>query len=113
MALASWALLTLDEVKEWLEVEDYSSDVLLERLIEATSLAVEALCGRKLASRTYTDELYCGTGTRWLTLREFPVTSVTSIEFLQSVSASGSTWDDQDRTSSRQAVLAGYHFPAW
>lgn len=82
MALEAWALLTLEEAREAVSVTGSAEDYLLESLTNAATLRCEAETGRKLVSRTYTDELFNGTGGQTLSLREFPVTAVSAVSFL-------------------------------
>lgn len=84
MALASWALLSLQDGKEYLGVSGDESNGVIEGMVEASTLACEDYTGRLLASRTYTNEIYDGDGSYGLTLRQYPVTACTAVEFLSS-----------------------------
>jgi len=59
------------------------NQVIVEHLITAASLYANNYCSRKLARRTYSgeteDEVYDGTGSRFLYLEQFPVASITAI----------------------------------
>lgn len=94
--MAATDLVTLAEVKEHLEISDTSQDSYLSTLIERVTGYVEASTGRKLKSRTYTDSLYDGSGTPELRLREWPITAVTGVSFLDSQTAT--TWTAQSLT---------------
>lgn len=89
-------LLTLAQVKEHLDIVDSDQDSYLATLIERVTGMVEVRTGRKLYTRTYTDELYDGSGTNVLRLKEWPVTSVTAVSFLDSQTAT--TWTAQSLT---------------
>jgi hypothetical protein len=82
MALAAWSLLTMDEAKEIVQPGNASEDVLIEAFVHAATLSCERETARKLVSRTYTNEVYHGTGSAVLKLREYPVTSVSALSYL-------------------------------
>lgn len=48
----------------------------IERLIDRASDFIERYCNRKLASRTYTREIYYGSGHHWLLLEQYPITRI-------------------------------------
>lgn len=105
-------LTSLANVKEYLGIaaDDTADDVLLTRLINAASTAIEQYCSRTFASATYT-ETRDGTGTRKMTLFNFPVTAVASltidgktIPVRPSPTAYGFTFDDY------LIKLTGYEF---
>lgn len=89
-------LVTLAEAKEHLGVFDNDQDFYFSTLIERVTGTVERHTRRKLKTRTYTDELYDGSGTNVLRLKEWPVTSVTAVSFLDSQTSS--TWTSQTLT---------------
>jgi Phage gp6-like head-tail connector protein len=72
------ALCTIDDLKEYLGETASKDDDLLTRLVNSASAAIETYCHRPFASATYT-EYYDGTGKDILTLRHFPIISVTSV----------------------------------
>jgi hypothetical protein len=78
-------LCTLDDLKAWLSLsaDDASGDPMLERLIEATSADFLRAIGRPAllapAPPAHYTEVYQGDDTRTLTLRQWPVTGVTSV----------------------------------
>lgn len=57
-------------------------DPVIEGMIESATLACEDECDRQLASRVNTLEVHDGTGCMWLKLRQYPVTAVSTVEFL-------------------------------
>lgn len=61
------------------------NNYLLERLIDRASDLIESLCHRKFASRSYTSELYDGTGLPTLQLDNWPVTAISRLS---------ADWDD-------------------
>jgi uncharacterized phiE125 gp8 family phage protein len=94
--MAATDLVTLAQVKEHLEIVNNDQDSYLATLIERVTGMVEARTRRKLYTRTYTDELYDGSGTHVLRLKEWPITSVTAVSFLDSQTAT--TWTAQSLT---------------
>lgn len=75
-------LVSLSEYKSFLNIlsTDTTLDNDLEDLTEEIEESVQEFLGRRLMSDTYTEEVYCGTGLKSLTLKQFPVTSVSSIK---------------------------------
>lgn len=95
MALASDALLTLEEALEFLDVSEPSKYPEVEDAIEAATDWIEGELQRKqLKTGAISNELHSGGGTSWLWLREWPVTAVSKVEFLVGLD----TWEDQSRT---------------
>jgi hypothetical protein len=79
MALSSAALITLAQAKLYLGITDENSDTLLESLIERASGYLERYCNRKLKTRTYTREIYYGTGGASLRLDQYPATTISRV----------------------------------
>jgi uncharacterized phiE125 gp8 family phage protein len=101
MAVTARSLISLEECKRFLGIDPTNTkeDVELEPLIDAVTGSLERKTRRKLKTRTYTQELYNGTGTGELRLREYPVTAVSAVDFLQTVSDSGVTWESKTITN--------------
>lgn len=80
--MAAGDLTTLDNVKAWLGLPATpgDSDDLLSLLITAASSFVTNYVGRDLLPTDYT-EIYDGTGTSWLMLRQAPITAIQSVAF--------------------------------
>lgn len=78
--MAAGDFCTLSDVKAWLNVVpgNTANDAVLTRLITAASQAIKTWTSRPLLQATYT-ETYNGTGINRLTLRNFPVTAVSSL----------------------------------
>lgn len=72
------ALIGLDEAKEYLKISESNSDQILGALINGISLWVKNFLARNLVMTTYT-EYYNGLTDRELILRNYPITSITSI----------------------------------
>src|SRR6185503_8264304 len=96
MPLESWALLTMDEAKEYLNLPSGTDEAFLAEVINATTEAVEGYTKRKLASRTYTSSIFDGSGAVYLKLREYPVTAVSAVAFLDTDDPV--TWTTQTAT---------------
>jgi len=74
------ALTTLAQIKSFLNVPTTvtSQDAWLSALLLAADASIKQYCGRNFEQATYT-EFYSGNGTKFLTLRQRPVTSITNI----------------------------------
>lgn len=82
MSLASNALVTVAEVKDYLQLSlDDESDVqFIERLINAASDAIERECGREFIEVTEkVSEIFTGDGTAMHYLRNVPITSTIAV----------------------------------
>lgn len=77
--LLSYALCSVSDVKELLGIasSDTSKDNLIKRKINQATELIEGYTGRRFKSTTYTDEVYDGSGTRELVLRNYPVSNLT------------------------------------
>lgn len=77
------ALATIDQLKEYLgtlgDEASMKDDDLLTRLVGAASSVIEAYCQRTFTQTTYTTEMYDGNGTDVLTLRNYPILSVSAV----------------------------------
>ncbi|MFC4768738.1 head-tail connector protein [Effusibacillus consociatus] len=82
MPLNANALTDLASTKSYLDIDttDTSKDSIIEFLINAASEAIEKYCRRKMKQATYTDEEYDGTGSQNLYLKQYPISSITSIK---------------------------------
>lgn len=79
-------LTTLSNLKAYLSEVGTANDALLSRLIQVASDAIERYCNRKFASATYV-QLFDGTGTGVLVLRQKPLGSSAAITVLEGGSA--------------------------
>jgi hypothetical protein len=71
-------LTTLQRFKDWLGVEDDTDDERMSLMLSAASAFVESYCQRTFGSATYT-EYYDGSDCDMLTLRQWPIISLTGI----------------------------------
>lgn len=76
--MAAGDLCTLSDVKAWANIQTTANDAVLTRLITAASQAIKTWLARPLLQDTYTQK-YDGTGINRLTLRNFPITAVSSL----------------------------------
>lgn len=80
MAVQDNSLITLAYFKEVMGITTTSNDTVYEHLINAAADWLERYTGRKLKLATYTDEVYDGSGTNTLNLKQYPVTTLTRIQ---------------------------------
>lgn len=98
MAVKSYALTTLAKVKDQLDITsgDTTNNAVLEQLINAATDTIERYCGgRRFKRTTYTNEKYDGNGDKSIKLRHWPVTTLTSFQFLTGDFGSDN-WEDFD-----------------
>lgn len=91
-----WALTTLSDLKDLLGISTNTYDALLENIINRTSGYMERFTGRRLVSTTYTEELYEGFGTRYLTLKQYPVTALRTFEYRDDPDFDSTDWQTVD-----------------
>lgn len=80
--LLSYALVTLNDTKDYLGVSVNTDDDLIKRLINSATKMIENYCDRRFLSTAYSNERYSGDGGHYLFLRNYPATSLTSIEYM-------------------------------
>lgn len=68
-------LTTVQRVKDFLGITVATHDTILERIINQVSDFVENYCDRTFVETAYSNELYDGTGTDKLFLKNFPISS--------------------------------------
>jgi len=94
MALVSYALVTLANLKEVLGITTSDDDELLTNIINRVTDIIESYCnGRRFASTVHTQEEYNGTGTKLINARHFPITAVTSYQENNGTPGTAD-WDD-------------------
>jgi uncharacterized phiE125 gp8 family phage protein len=79
MALIAQALVTADEVENYLQIQTATYDVVIETLINGVSQQFSTYAGRLFISATYTALKLTGDGTPYLFLPTWPVTLLSSI----------------------------------
>jgi len=72
------ALITRDEIKEWLNLTGDGDNDFLQRSVNEWSDTIENRTGRTFKSTDYTDEVHDG-GKKSVTLQNFPVTAISEI----------------------------------
>jgi hypothetical protein len=86
-------LCTTDQAKEQCKKDGTDQDTLFATLIDRASLMIETYCNRKFKLQTYTEELYSGTGTPFLYMRNHPIDANTTPTVKYRIGAS--TWQTQ------------------
>lgn len=81
MNLVDYAFITLSEVKEALELSGTEHDARLNGYINRATDMIETYCKRRFLSTAYTNEVYSAQSGSTLQLRNFPVTSLGSLEY--------------------------------
>ncbi len=90
-------LTTLTKVKTYLGISSVTQDTLISSLITSVSAEVESFCGRKFESDTYT-EYFDTDGETKIFLKNYPVTSLTSVKYQNGV-WNNITWLDYINSS--------------
>ena len=82
MATVTHALTTLAKVKQYLGITSSTNDALIESLINYVTDYIESLCGgRRFKEATYTNEVYDNPDGNNLFLRQYPIQSVSVVEY--------------------------------
>lgn len=79
MATRATTLVSLETAKEWLGVVKDDKDAVIQRLADSLSAGLERRTHRQFVTRTFTAELYNGSGRNVLRLRHYPVVSVATL----------------------------------
>lgn len=74
------ALTTLDRAKAYLGISGDSKDTFLTMVINQATGFAEAFCKRRFLRQTYTNEVYDGSGTPEIVLKQFPVATLSSLQ---------------------------------
>ena len=80
MAVGSFALTSLANLKSWLGISASTYDTVLEASIDRATSMIETYCDRRLKSRTHR-EFVMPSGGRTVALDNFPIVSVKSVAF--------------------------------
>lgn len=106
------AVVSLSEVKEALQESSNTYDAELNGFINRASAIIENYCQRKFISQVYTNEEYGGDGTYRLNLRNFPVTTLSSLQWNTSSDFANPDWEtidtsdyDLERVNQRDAGI--------
>jgi hypothetical protein len=91
------SLISLADYKTKKGITGEEDDVKNQLFLDQASAFIEKYCDRTFASTTYTDEEYDGTQTQTLILKQWPVTSVTSVQYRDDIYSDSdfSTLDSQ------------------
>ena len=79
MALRSNALCTVNQVKDYADIKDEHKNDALELYINAASYMIDEYLGYDPETQTYTEEVYDGNGTKFLTLKARPITTLSAV----------------------------------
>lgn len=93
------ALVTLAEVKDYLELNSPDNDARLSNVIEFASTAINSYCGRELEANVYTE--YHDGGTNSIFVDRIPINNVTSV-----AEYDGSTYTDLNGPNSDGSLPA-------
>lgn len=100
-------LTTLANAKSWLGITSTTDDQALSRLISQVSQVIRAYCSRaSFLSKTY-NETYDGQGSRFINLRQWPVTNVAAL------AVGGTSIVAGTYGSNGTPQNSGYFFDAW
>lgn len=112
--MAAGDLVTLEEAKVWLQIDDTSRDALITRLISSSSLLVQRHCGRHfpLGSRVETRD---GHGGQAMVLKNWPVIAVASVvvnglAIAAAIGQGGGFYWTSDEQGGATVYLRGYGF---
>lgn len=80
--LSTYALTTLQKVKDYLGITDTTLDTLIQASINQQTDFIESFCGaRRFLRTTYTGEIYDSKPGRCIFLNNFPITSLTAVYY--------------------------------
>ena len=85
MAVDTYALTTLSNLKNWIGITSVDDDVLLEDAIDRATAIIESHCDRKLKSRTFYEWAMPG-GERTFTVDNSPIVSIDTISYGSAIS---------------------------
>jgi hypothetical protein len=85
MAVGTYALTTLSNLKNWIGITSVDDDVLLEDAIDRATAIIESHCDRKLKARTFSE--WCmPSGERTFTVDNYPIVSIDTISYGSAIS---------------------------
>lgn len=85
MAVGTYALTTLANLKNWIGITSADDDVLLEDAIDRATAIIESHCDRKLKSRVFY-EFVMPQGERTVTVDNYPIVSIDTIAYGSAIS---------------------------
>jgi len=78
MAVGTYALITLQELKDHLGITGSTDDTVLERAIDRATARIESYMGRNILARSYA-EWHGGNKVRAIRTKQYPINSVTGV----------------------------------
>jgi hypothetical protein len=106
MTTINYALTTKEKVKFYLNITDTSKDTLIDQTISGVSGYIQRYTGKNFLSQTYA-EIRDSEGKSKLFLYNYPVTSLTSLEY-RSGTPTSPVWNTFDANSYLLYSKAGY-----
>ncbi len=104
------ALVSLEAAKQWLSITNSIDDVLLQRLLDAASSAIENYLKRSVLLATYS-ETFDGQGGRTCVMKQFPVSLVRGVWVDGNQIPQAITFGDSGfRFTEDVVLLTGYSF---
>lgn len=91
------SLVSLNDYKEFARISqsDPNEDEKLQRIADETEAEIKEFLNRDLETATYTEK-YDGNGESRLVLRQFPITSITTLEIYDGLDSNNAeVWDEQ------------------
>lgn len=107
MSVVAHALTTRTKVKSFLGITDSSSDTIIDELINYVTDYIEGMCGRRFLRTTYTSEEYDTRNTHRVFLKNYPVVSVSAVEY-RSGTISSPVWITYDANNYMLYDKEGY-----
>lgn len=95
MSVVNYALTTRTKVKTYLGETSSSYDTVIDEIINYVTDYIEGMCGRRFLSTVYTNEVYDTKLTQRIFLKNYPVTTLSTVEYRSGAGASP-TWTTYD-----------------
>lgn len=78
MAVADYAIVSLVELKRYMNISDTTEDTALESYIDMVSSHIETYCDRKIAVQSVSSEIHDGDGSSKLYTHYYPITQLST-----------------------------------
>lgn len=100
------SLVTESDYKTALGITGDGENTKLTQYAAGIDDAVKIFLGRNIESADYTDEIYDGSGTRYLVTREHPITAITKLEVYEGLDSDGSQdWEEWTQNDEYERLL--------
>lgn len=87
-------LSTVARLKTFLDIEGTAYDLVLSKILTSASEFIEHYCDRTFQQTVYSNEIYDGTGSRFLFLKNYPVSSEAPFKLEVRNIISGNNWSE-------------------